>query len=107
MGYRVIRAFADATDRMPEFENGYCYQVGDEFPRPGFKADDKWIRKLLTGDNTTGGVYLEYVSEEAEESEEEVIVAEESDQSEEEVTVVEDSPVEEKPKRRSRSKKEN
>lgn len=58
MTYKVIRRFADTTDRTQGFPNGHEYEVGDIFPRPGFPASDDWCRKLLTGSNTTGSIFI-------------------------------------------------
>lgn len=58
MTYKVIRRFADTTDRTQDFPNGHEYEVGDIFPRPGFSASDDWCRKLLTGSNTTGSIFI-------------------------------------------------
>lgn len=53
--YKVIHRFADIQD------NKYVYEVGDEFPREGFKADDKRIEELASNKNKVGKTLIEEV----------------------------------------------
>lgn len=45
MMYRVIKFFTDKQD------NGYAYNVGDIFPRNGFKVSEKRLAELLGNNN--------------------------------------------------------
>lgn len=58
MGYKVIRNFLDTSDRMPEHLYGYAYQIGDSYPRSGYKPEPKFLQSLLDGTNTTGSIFL-------------------------------------------------
>lgn len=64
MTYKVIRAFADTTDKGLEHQNGYSYEVGDTYPREGFKPADDFMQSLCDGTNTTGSIFL-VIEEEA------------------------------------------
>ena len=44
MTYKVIRAFADTTDKEPEHQNGYPYEVGETYPRDGFKPKKSFVQ---------------------------------------------------------------
>ena len=43
--YKVIEYFEDLQDKR------YAYNVGDEYPRKGFKVTDKRIKELATAQN--------------------------------------------------------
>ena len=58
MTYKVIRAFADTTDKGSEHQNGYSYEVGDTYPREGFKPAEDFMQSLCDGTNTTGSIFL-------------------------------------------------
>ncbi len=58
MTYKVIRAFADTTDKGPEHQNGYSYEVGDTYPREGFKPAEDFMQSLCDGTNMTGSIFL-------------------------------------------------
>lgn len=58
MTYKVIRAFADTTDKDPEHQNGYSYEVGETYPREGFKPTKSFVQSLCDGTNTTGSIFL-------------------------------------------------
>lgn len=57
MGYKVIRGFADRTD------NNYVYNVGDSYPRDGFRASDDTIKTLSTTENRHNSVFIEKVKD--------------------------------------------
>lgn len=57
MPYKVIRAFADITDRSDEYPNGRLYEAGDKYPANG-KATAERLRELSTTDNTAGSVFI-------------------------------------------------
>lgn len=48
MTYKVIKSFADLHD------NGYRYNVGDEFPRIGLSVTEKRIAQLAGSENRQG-----------------------------------------------------
>lgn len=58
--YIVVSAFTDLQD------NNYIYQVGDEYPRRGFKASDERIASLSSTDNKIGLVLIERVEDKKE-----------------------------------------
>lgn len=64
MTYKVIRAFADTTDKDPEHQNGYPYEVGETYPREGFKPTKSFVQSLCDGTNTTGSIFLALKGEE-------------------------------------------
>ena len=55
--YAVVRAFCDLTD------NNRLYQVGDEYPAKGVKPTKSRVKELLTGNNSTGNVYLREIED--------------------------------------------
>lgn len=63
MSYKVIRSFADGTDKGADYPNGFLYSVGDTYPRSGFKPSEDFVRSLLNGTNTTGSVFIVYDEE--------------------------------------------
>ncbi|RSJ23157.1 hypothetical protein D8827_05755 [Streptococcus intermedius] len=63
MTYKVIRAFADTTDKEPEHQNGYPYEVGETYPRDGFKPKKSFVQSLCNGTNTTGSIFLVFKEE--------------------------------------------
>ena len=61
--YIVKADFNDGRDKFHE------YKVGDEYPRYGYKPDEKRIQELSTTDNVLRQVLIEKVEIEAEEEE--------------------------------------
>ena len=55
--YEVVRAFCDLTD------NNRLYQVGDKYPAKGVKPTKARVKELLTGNNSTGNVYLREIED--------------------------------------------
>lgn len=51
--YKVIVGFADLQDPY-EGHEGYPYQVGDEYPRPGMEVSDERIAELASDKNRRG-----------------------------------------------------
>lgn len=51
--YKVIVGFADLQDPC-EGHEGYPYQVGDEYPRPGMEVSEERLDELATGKNRRG-----------------------------------------------------
>ena len=72
MTYQVIRPFKDLRDPQQ-----YEYQIGDTYPRTGYKSTKTFIQELLDGSNSTGSIFLTKVDDndvsepEPQESEEE------------------------------------
>lgn len=58
MAYKVIRRFADLTDKQADFPNGYPYELGDVFPREGHTPSDDFVQGLMTGSNTAGSIFI-------------------------------------------------
>ena len=50
--YKVIEYFTDLQD------NGYAYNVGDEYPRQGYKPSEGRIQELLTTNNKRHMVFI-------------------------------------------------
>lgn len=74
MSYKVIRSFADGTDRGAAHPNGFLYSVGDVYPRSGYEPNKDFLQSLLNGTNTTGSIFLVY-DEEAQVDTREVVQA--------------------------------
>ena len=53
MAYQVIRPFKDLRDPQQ-----YEYQIGDIYPRSGFKSTKTFIQELLDGSNSAGSIFL-------------------------------------------------
>lgn len=53
MAYQVIRPFKDLRDPQQ-----YEYQIGDIYPRTGYKSTKTFIQELLDGSNSTGSIFL-------------------------------------------------
>ncbi len=53
MAYQVIRPFKDLRDPQQ-----YEYQVGDIYPRKGYKSTKAFIQELLDGSNSAGSIFL-------------------------------------------------
>lgn len=53
MTYQVIRPFKDLRDPQQ-----YEYQIGDIYPRTGYKSTKTFIQELLNGSNSTGSIFL-------------------------------------------------
>lgn len=53
MAYQVIRPFKDLRDPQQ-----YEYQIGDIYPRIGYKSTKAFIQELLDGSNSTGSIFL-------------------------------------------------
>ena len=53
MAYQVIRPFKDLRDPQQ-----YEYQIGDIYPRTGYKSTKTFIQELLNGSNSTGSIFL-------------------------------------------------
>jgi hypothetical protein len=58
--YRVIEMFTDLQD------NSYRYNVGDEYPRTGYKPSTKRIDELSSANNKRGKPLIKAVQESAE-----------------------------------------
>ena len=58
--YRVIEVFTDLQD------SNYRYNVGDEYPRTGYKPSTKRIDELSGANNKRGKPLIEVVQESAE-----------------------------------------
>lgn len=59
--YKVINPFFDLEDGKGA--NYQYYNVGDTYPRAGFKASDERIAKLASEDNALGIPLIEEVEE--------------------------------------------
>jgi len=57
MPYKVVRAFKELK------HEGHIYNVGDAYPKEGFKATKARIEELSTTKNKNGRVYIEEVKE--------------------------------------------
>lgn len=64
--YRVIKLFTDGQDNL------YEYNVGDTYPRKGYKPSKERINGLLGTDNKQGVPLIEEIPEEVPEVVEEV-----------------------------------
>ena len=53
MAYQVIRPFKDLRDPQQ-----YEYQIGDIYPRSGYKSTKTFIQELLDGSNSAGSIFL-------------------------------------------------
>lgn len=53
MAYQVIRPFKDLRDPQQ-----YEYQIGDIYPRKGYKSNKTFIQELLDGSNSAGSIFL-------------------------------------------------
>ena len=53
MAYQVIRPFKDLRDPQQ-----YEYQIGDIYPRTGYKSTKTFIQELLDGSNSAGAIFL-------------------------------------------------
>ena len=58
MAYQVIRPFKDLRDPQQ-----YEYQIGDIYPRTGYKSTKTFIQELLNGSNSTGSIFLTKVDD--------------------------------------------
>lgn len=58
MTYKVIRPFKDLRDPQQ-----YEYQIGDIYPRTGYKSTKTFIQELLNGSNSTGSIFLTKVDD--------------------------------------------
>ena len=70
MAYQVIRPFKDLRDPQQ-----YEYQIGDIYPRKGYRSNKTFIQELLDGSNSAGSIFLtkiddDDISEEEEEPQE-------------------------------------
>ena len=53
MTYQVIRPFKDLRDPQR-----YEYQIGDIYPRKGYRSNKTFIQELLDGSNSAGSIFL-------------------------------------------------
>ena len=53
MAYQVIRPFKDLRDPQQ-----YEYQIGDIYPRKGYRSNKTFIQELLEGSNSAGSIFL-------------------------------------------------
>ncbi|HFQ8194914.1 TPA: hypothetical protein ACHTBU_000818 [Streptococcus pneumoniae] len=58
MAYQVIRPFKDLRDPQQ-----YEYQIGDIYPRTGYKSTKTFIQELLDGSNSAGSIFLTKVDD--------------------------------------------
>lgn len=58
MTYQVIRPFKDLRDPQQ-----YEYQIGDTYPRTGYKSTKTFIQELLDGSNSAGSIFLTKVDD--------------------------------------------
>ena len=58
MTYQVIRPFKDLRDPQQ-----YEYQIGDIYPRTGYKSTKTFIQELLDGSNSAGSIFLTKVDD--------------------------------------------
>lgn len=58
MSYQVIRPFKDLRDPQQ-----YEYQIGDIYPRTGYKSTKTFIQELLDGSNSAGSIFLTKVDD--------------------------------------------
>ena len=58
MTYQVIRPFKDLRDPQR-----YEYQIGDIYPRTGYKSTKTFIQELLDGSNSAGSIFLTKVDD--------------------------------------------
>lgn len=58
MAYQVIRPFKDLRDSQQ-----YEYQIGDIYPRTGYKSTKSFIQELLDGSNSAGSIFLTKVDD--------------------------------------------
>lgn len=57
MAYKVIKAFSDGQDKM------YVYEVGDTYPRQGYKPTKERLNGLLGTGNKQGTPLIEKIEE--------------------------------------------
>ena len=85
MAYQVIRPFKDLRDPQQ-----YEYQIGDIYPRTGYKSTKTFIQELLDGSNSAGSIFLTKVDDnnisepEPQESESQESESQESEEEDEE-----------------------
>lgn len=60
--FRVIKKFADLDDKR------HIYQVGDEYPREGYKPSEDRVEFLSSDQNKLGAPVIEFVQDVVEES---------------------------------------
>nr|DAU27967.1 MAG TPA: hypothetical protein [Caudoviricetes sp.] len=53
MAYQVIRPFKDLRDPQQ-----YEYQIGNIYPRKGYRSNKTFIQELLDGSNSAGSIFL-------------------------------------------------
>ena len=53
MAYQVIRPFKDLRDPQQ-----YEYQIGDIYPRKGYRSNKTFIQELIDGSNSAGSIFL-------------------------------------------------
>ena len=53
MAYQVIRPFKDLRDPQQ-----YEYEIGDNYPRKGYRSNKTFIQELLDGSNSAGSIFL-------------------------------------------------
>lgn len=53
MTYQAIRPFKDLRDPQQ-----HEYQIGDVYPRTGYRSSKAFIQELLDGSNSTGSIFL-------------------------------------------------
>lgn len=64
--YKVIKRFHDLQD-VTKTKGGkiyHEYNVGDEYPRKGFKVSDERLKELSGNDNKQGSPLIEEIKEE-------------------------------------------
>lgn len=54
MSYKVIHYFEDLQD------NCHPYNIGDTFPRPGFKVSETRLSELASGENKLARPLIQY-----------------------------------------------
>lgn len=70
--YKVIKYFEDLQDNL------HPYNIGEEYPRKGFKVSKERITELASNKNLQGVPLIEKIEEKAEETVDAVPVEEES-----------------------------
>ena len=70
--YKVIKYFKDLQDNL------HPYNIGEEYPRKGFKVSKERITELASNKNLQGVPLIEKIEEKAEETVDAVPVEEES-----------------------------
>lgn len=99
MIYKVVRHFSDLLD------GSYKYAEGDVYPREGYTPSEKRIAELASENNKQKTVLIQAIVDEAESAE--TVETSAVEETEPTTTITEEIKVieEEKPKKRSRSKK--